>query len=1483
LASIDDGLRVWLAAEIEGAGLQLVPHDQVAASLAALTRPGPGFAHAGDAPRIGAATQADLVVFVAVDVDAGATIVRLRVHDGNSGDVLAVSKAEGTLASLGDVTQRAAQPIIEGLGGRGGAPAPTLSHLGRLDGVARSIREGQLAEAWIALDGQKGAAASLLRTRIEFLASQPDTPLTERSRLASLRGVKDRGWLVVRQGLVDGTDPAFLLAGAQSALAREDVAPALKLYDEASALAPERVDLARGRAALMTRLGQHDEARQAWQDVLSRVPGDLEAHRALAENAAVPAPLRAQHHLEAGAAQVIALDVEGARRSFDAASTLDPGLATTARRQEASLDSELGNHAEALLGFEELAAGGDDTASTVMGLARARSRNGDPVGAEQAWRVVLERDPDGTSLPGDVRSEVEAGIGQALVAQDQPEDAVPHFQRALVLEPERVAARRGLARAHRVSGRIDEALVALDPASVAPHERAELLADVAELQTDAARGEEAIATLKQAVLLEPDDPSLRHALATAYETGGQLELAHSERALASELTGGESAPDEVASEVAEVPEPGTVSAGLFADLVDSFPTKAPHGPWAIERVVFLGVHPVDDAVWTAREWLMPRHLDRALLAEAIAAALAERYQVVRPENVPELAEPAVARVRAFGRKPDDIALVNDVTRADAAVVVQIAGENLAPLDPPGGPVSLEVRFAGGRDSGEVFLLGNQARLPEASRFVGWNLRALAPWGALLALLLLPMLRGWGTLEVELHYETRKGAKGFFSIQLSRRPGRAKTETKEKSGRSKALRYQNKPRPWHRFTRHMAGTHTRFRWVPARRTYVLVHGLQQDASTHEVIGNYVEEREVTIERGRITKASFDFRPKQAAIELRLTRAEGQEGCQVQLALKGVPDSLRYVREETTTVHVGPGRHVVMAAVDGRVYEVVVDVVDLAHQVIYVPLGNPEGSVFQGCPEAVDPYLQGDLEAASDALAAAGQAEEASLLRAVLLESRGETSEAARLYEEAGDLTHAAELHEAEEAPEESAELYEQAGEHDRAADAYASAGDLLKAAQAWETAYEFDKAIDAYREAGDLEKTTELLERTGRYFEAGTIALTSEDEERGICNLQMVDLRDPDYMQACLQLAEVFGRREELPLAIDKAREAVSAGGGEHAPVEMVYGLASLLEQNGEVEEALGLFEAVVSRDYLYEDAATRADHLRGVAATSAEMPAAPAPAPTQPAASSDPGEGRYEILEEIGRGGMGIVFKARDRRLGRVVALKRLPDNLKDHPTAVQLFLREARSAAALNHPNIVTLFDADQSADGNVYLTMELLEGLPIDAILKKRGRLSPKDALRLMHQTATGLQFAHESRIVHRDVKTANLFFTKDRIVKIMDFGLAKMMEEVRRAATVIGGTPYYMAPEQAVGENVDHRADLYALGVTLYELLTGRVPFTEGDVTYHHRHTEPPDPRSFVPDLPPALVELVLQLLAKSPADRPAETAQVTAGLESLLKDC
>jgi serine/threonine-protein kinase len=151
---------------------------------------------------------------------------------------------------------------------------------------------------------------------------------------------------------------------------------------------------------------------------------------------------------------------------------------------------------------------------------------------------------------------------------------------------------------------------------------------------------------------------------------------------------------------------------------------------------------------------------------------------------------------------------------------------------------------------------------------------------------------------------------------------------------------------------------------------------------------------------------------------------------------------------------------------------------------------------------------------------------------------------------------------------------------------------------------------------------------------------------------------------------------------------------------------------------------------------------------------------------------------------------------------------------------------------------------------------------------------------QVAKGLHYAHEQRIVHRDIKTGNLFFTKNNTIKIMDFGLAKMLEEVWRASTVVGGTPYYMAPEQSLGQAVDPLADLYALGVTFFELLTGRVPFAEGDVAFHHRHTPAPDPRDHVADIPHAFAELVLEMMAKEPDARPATAAVIRGRLQEII---
>jgi len=332
------------------------------------------------------------------------------------------------------------------------------------------------------------------------------------------------------------------------------------------------------------------------------------------------------------------------------------------------------------------------------------------------------------------------------------------------------------------------------------------------------------------------------------------------------------------------------------------------------------------------------------------------------------------------------------------------------------------------------------------------------------------------------------------------------------------------------------------------------------------------------------------------------------------------------------------------------------------------------------------------------------------------------------------------------------------------------------------------------------------------------------------------------------------------------------GGPETAAPERQLWFADIMTKAGRPDRALRVLEELRERSPTLDGVTTRIEELRKAVSKSRRQGDR-----TEPVQFFDDSS-RYELREQVGSGGMGIVYRAHDRRLGREVALKRMPDSLKDHPRAVELFLREARAAAGLNHANIVTVHDVDVES-GVYFITMELLAGSTLADLLHARGRILALDAARLGMQVCAGLAYAHGHRIIHRDIKSSNLFLTGERVVKIMDFGLAKMLEEVRRSTTVVGGTPYYMAPEQAAGESVDARADLYALGVTLFELTAGRRPFEEGDVTWHHRHTPAPDPRAKGAEIPEALAKLILALMAKAPAERPASAEAVGRLLQQI----
>jgi tetratricopeptide (TPR) repeat protein len=432
--------------------------------------------------------------------------------------------------------------------------------------------------------------------------------------------------------------------------------------------------------------------------------------------------------------------------------------------------------------------------------------------------------------------------------------------------------------------------------------------------------------------------------------------------------------------------------------------------------------------------------------------------------------------------------------------------------------------------------------------------------------------------------------------------------------------------------------------------------------------------------------------------------------------------------------------------------------------------------------------------------------------------------------------------------------------------------VLRAGRAFEDAGELDAALRCYRSVGDAPRVLDVLEKKGEVFEAGRHALERADTSRALRNLQQVDARSPHYAEACRLSAETLCKLGKPELALNKAEEAMTFGGPETATPERQVWFADLVAHAGRPDRALRMLEELRERAPDTSGLTTRIEELRKAVSKVRRHGDT-----TRPVQLFDDSS-RYELFEQIGSGGMGVVYRARDRRLGRDVALKRMPESLKDHPRAVDLFMREARAAAALNHANIVTVYDVDVES-GVYFLTMELLKGSTVADVLRQRGRLLALDAIRLGLQVCSGLAYAHTHRIVHRDIKSSNLFLTGERVVKIMDFGLAKMLEEVRRTTTVVGGTPYYMAPEQAAGDSVDARADLYAFGVTLFELVCGSRPFEQGDVTWHHRHTPAPDPRTRGADVPDALAELILALMAKAPAERPPSAEAVGRSLQAI----
>jgi tetratricopeptide (TPR) repeat protein len=522
------------------------------------------------------------------------------------------------------------------------------------------------------------------------------------------------------------------------------------------------------------------------------------------------------------------------------------------------------------------------------------------------------------------------------------------------------------------------------------------------------------------------------------------------------------------------------------------------------------------------------------------------------------------------------------------------------------------------------------------------------------------------------------------------------------------------------------------------------------------------------------------------------------------------------------------------------------------------------------------MVGDLDGEARMAEALGEDGAAAAARAQVAAREGQHVRAAELWEAAGRMQEALAAWQAAARPAEVARVAEGLGEVDLAASAWREAGEPARAAVLLERLERWAEAATAFGEAVNPQRAAECWRRAAQWAAAAEAAHAAGDDQAAIRDWQQHLRSSPSDRAATLRMTELMlseGMRGAARSVLEPLAEARPS---DEAGVDVLYRLGMIYEEEQRPADAARAYERILAFDLGYRDARERAERLRRLHDLSLSAP--PQPLPVAGGATQQIMD-RYQPQGELGRGGMGVVLKAEDRMLQRTVALKlvRIPS---EDPAALDAVLREARATARLNHPNIVQIYDCSL-AGGSLVMAMEFVDGQSVKALIDREGALPLAAIVLIYGQVARALEYAHGQGVIHRDVKPANILWTQDRVAKLTDFGLARASDELLRGQTTVMGSPHYMAPEQIMGEAVDARCDLYALGVSLFEAATGSLPFPRGDAGYQHIHAPAPDPRQWRADLPEELASLIRDLMAKKPADRPASAREVLDRLRAVLR--
>jgi tetratricopeptide (TPR) repeat protein len=517
--------------------------------------------------------------------------------------------------------------------------------------------------------------------------------------------------------------------------------------------------------------------------------------------------------------------------------------------------------------------------------------------------------------------------------------------------------------------------------------------------------------------------------------------------------------------------------------------------------------------------------------------------------------------------------------------------------------------------------------------------------------------------------------------------------------------------------------------------------------------------------------------------------------------------------------------------------------------------------------------------------AGDVRRAALLQGEIAFHQGDSALAADKFFAGGDNLRAAEVYETVGNLEAAARCYEQSDAVIQAANVYLRAHDKLKAAALFERGGDFDQAAQLYEESGNQAKASSLYEQSRRFYEAGRLAHGLGDSERAIQLLQQVDGGDEHYDAATLILSQLFIDKNMPALAVDKLKRLI----GEHqissANIDHFYSLALAYEKLGNEAEAVATFRKIMTERYGYKDVEQRIGRLTGprqaapaAAAAPAVEPRAPSPAPPKPASAAAPpaprpaapaGGSPIQLGEELGKGLLGTTYRGTDLRNQQPVVVKLLRADLLRDRIVVQQFLAEAQAARSLEHPSLVRFLGLVEIQGAKAAVT-EYVEGFDLAAFLSRNKRISIKQSVDLLTTLADAFGYAHERRLLHRDLKLTNILVGKAGKLKIAGFGLGAL--RIRELDPADG----YPSPEFLGGAPFGIRSDIYALGALIFHAVTGQNP---GAGLGASANGSPPRLRQILPEAPDSLDQILARCLMQDPAHRFGSTGELLAAAKTV----